>query len=189
MERLNPHPLNPPRPREPWFIRGRTAWTGIAPLALFIVSGVTASQSRWEIAGVALVFAGQMLRAWAAGCLLKNHELMTAGPFAWTRNPLYLGSGIIGLGYVLLSGVAWSLLPLLAAFTVIYLPTIRYEEARLRELFGDRLNDYFARVPRFFPRWPGRPTLGPFRWTTLVRNREWEAALANTAGSLLFLLT
>lgn len=180
-----PLPLNPAA--EPWFLRWRMAGTIALPFALLGISRWSGAPARWDAAGVTLVMGGQLLRVWASGCLQKNQTLTVEGPFAWTRNPLYLGSLIIGLGYVLLSGVVWSASLLVIVYVLIYRPTIQFEETRLRELFGASLDDYFARVPRLLPRPPRRLTLGPLRWATLRRNREWEAAIANLIGTLLFL--
>jgi hypothetical protein len=91
------------------------------------------------------------LRAYAAGYVRKNAELTRTGPYAYTRNPLYLGSMMIAFGFAAAAG-SWVILIVLAVlFAVIYLPTIRSEEAYLREHFAG-FEEYAAKVPRLLPR-------------------------------------
>ena len=108
------------------------------------------------IGGVISVL-GLALRAWASGHIRKNAELATSGPYAYTRNPLYLGSFIMALGFTIASG-RWLLLILVAGlFLGIYLPVMRVESAALAELFGPRHAEYARQVPLFVPR------LSPYR--------------------------
>jgi protein-S-isoprenylcysteine O-methyltransferase Ste14 len=98
-----------------------------------------------------LVGPGVWLRGFASGYVRKNTELATTGPYAHTRNPLYLGSMMIAFGF---AAAAWSWIILLALailFAVIYLPTIRSEEAYLRVAFAG-FDAYAAQVPRLLPR-------------------------------------
>lgn len=125
------------------------------------------------LAGLVLALAGGLVRAWAAGAIRKNRVLTTHGPYAFTRNPLYVGTFLIGLGFAVASGVVWFLAAFLVFFTVIYGKTMRREEKRLAELFGEEFDRYATAVPRFLPRlasWsdvtgetsparPARPTL------------------------------
>ncbi len=98
-----------------------------------------------------LVVPGLWLRAFAAGYVRKNAELTRTGPYAYTRNPLYLGSMLIAFGFATAAASLPILLALAVLFAAIYLPTIRSEEAYLREHFAD-FDDYAARVPRLLPR-------------------------------------
>src|ERR1700740_867815 len=79
-----------------------------------------------------LVVPGVWLRAYASGYVKKNTELTVTGPYAFTRNPLYLGSMLIAFGFALASRSMWIVLALAALFAVIYIPVIRSEEAFLR---------------------------------------------------------
>ena len=98
-----------------------------------------------------LVVPGLWLRGYAAGYVKKNAELTQTGPYAYTRNPLYLGSMLAAFGFAAASR-RWELVVLLAAlFLVIYLPVILSEEKYLRANFAS-FNDYAARVPRLLPR-------------------------------------
>lgn len=98
-----------------------------------------------------LVGPGVWLRAYAAGYVRKNAELTQTGPYAYTRNPLYLGSMLIAFGFAAAAG-SWVILVALAVlFAVIYVPTIQSEEVFLREHFAG-FEAYAARVPRLLPR-------------------------------------
>jgi len=98
-----------------------------------------------------LVVPGLMLRAYASGYVRKNAELTTTGPYAYTRNPLYLGSILIATGFGAASMNVWLVLALVLLFLAIYIPVIRGEEDYLRTHFSS-FNDYAAHVPRLFPR-------------------------------------
>ncbi len=132
------------------------------------------------IAGAAVSVVGLLLRAWASGHIRKNDALTTSGPYAYTRNPLYLGSFLLGLGFTIGSG-RWVLGFLFAAlFLGIYLPVMGVESATLAQLFGERFQDYARDVPLFLPRvTPYRSDGGRIRFDTrlYIRYREYRAAL------------
>lgn len=94
---------------------------------------------------------GIAIRAHAAGHVRKNAELTTSGPYAYTRNPLYLGSILIAAGFAVAAMSWWIVLALALMFTLIYVPVIRSEEKFLRATFAGYA-DYAMRVPRLFPR-------------------------------------
>lgn len=98
-----------------------------------------------------LVVPGLLLRAYASGCVHKNSELATTGPYAYTRNPLYLGSMLIAFGFALAARSPWIALALAVLFAVIYWPVILSEEEYLREHFSG-YREYAGRVPRLLPR-------------------------------------
>jgi protein-S-isoprenylcysteine O-methyltransferase Ste14 len=127
--------------------------------------------------GLPVSIAGLGLRAWAAGHLSKNEELTTSGPYAWLRNPLYLGTLITASGLVVAAQSCWLALLFAAAFLLIYLPAIELEEQRLAELFP-AFADYATRVPLLLPRRPSNPSPLPFRWSLYRRNKEYKALLA-----------
>jgi protein-S-isoprenylcysteine O-methyltransferase Ste14 len=137
-------------------------------------------------AGAPLALLGLLIRAWAAGAIRKEEELTTGGPYAHTRNPLYLGSLLLGLGVTVAGGHwAWPLL-FLAFFAAAYGRTMASEHRLLAELFGERHAAWAAHVPAFLPRlspWrePGAEQAS-FSWRRYRRNREWEAALGALAG-------
>jgi protein-S-isoprenylcysteine O-methyltransferase Ste14 len=138
------------------------------------------------IGGTALAVAGQSLRLWAAGHLVKSDTLTITGPFAYTRHPLYLGSTLIGLGLCTASGMWWSFVLVGVVFGVFYVPTARHEEEFLRGVYGEAYARYCEAVPAFGVRLsrygasepisanPG----GGFEWARIVRNREHHTAVA-----------
>src|SRR5689334_6463908 len=86
--------------------------------------------------GCAVALIGLMIRAYAAGVIEKNARLAVSGPYAYTRNPLYLGSAIAALGISIASGKWWLFVLAAAFFGSVYMPVIRREQVRMRELFG-----------------------------------------------------
>ena len=82
----------------------------------------------WSLAiGGAIAVVGLLIRAWASGHIRKNQTLAVSGPYAYTRNPLYLGSFIMGLGFTIASGVWWLAILFALLFLGIYLPVMRAE--------------------------------------------------------------
>ena len=139
--------------------------------------------------GGAVVATGLIVRGWAAGVLEKDRELAQSGPYAFTRNPLYLGSFVIGVGAVVAGGRIWIGAVFLAFFTWTYRGAMARESGRLEERFGERYRRYRQAVPVFVPRLtPYRPTPeavpapARFSLSRYVRNREWEALLGGVAG-------
>src|SRR5262249_11617000 len=90
----------------------------------------------WVVAGGVFVIAGLAVRAAASGHIRKNAELATTGPYAYTRNPLYLGSILIAVGFVLAARNIWIAVAAILMFVIIYLPVIRAEENYLRSTFA-----------------------------------------------------
>jgi hypothetical protein len=143
---------------------------------------------------LALVLPGLCLRGYAAGCVKKNRELTVTGPYAHTRNPLYLGSMLIATGFAL-ALLSWPVALLLASgFAVIYVPVIASEERFLRAAFPE-FEAYCRRVPRLIPRLiPAdhsgtESEAGSFSLSLYLRHREYNAAIgaALLYLSLLFL--
>ena len=167
-----------------WAARWRVP-VGFAAGAVYLVFSQPTPRSLLVGGAVALV--GLLLRAWAAGCLDKNRDLATAGPYAYTRNPLYLGSALMGAGFALAAG-SWLIAGVFAGvFLLIYWPVIRREEAFLRSQFGDRYERYAAAVPLFLPS-PFVAQLDSLKFSRqhYIENREYEAALGY-AAALVFL--
>ena len=100
--------------------------------------------------GAILVLIGLAIRAFASGHVRKNEALSTSGPYAYTRNPLYLGSLFIGIGFVVAARSVWVGLVLVAMFYAIYLPVIQGEEVFLRRKFPE-FDEYARQVPRMLP--------------------------------------
>jgi protein-S-isoprenylcysteine O-methyltransferase Ste14 len=127
-----------------------------------------------------LVVPGLLLRGFASGYVKKNAELTTTGPYAYTRNPLYLGSILIAVGFALAARSFWIALVLVALFLAVYLPVIRAEEQYLRSVFPG-FDAYAARVPRLIPRIVGarRPVAesGAFSPALYRKHREYNALI------------
>ena len=141
-----------------------------------------------------LVFPGIWLRGYAAGYVKKNRELTATGPYAYTRNPLYLGSMLIAAGFAV-ALLSWPVaLILTLGFAVIYVPVIASEERFLRATFPG-FDDYCRQVPRLIPRLtPARQTgvqqgSGAFSLELYLKHREYNAGIgaALLYLSLLFL--
>ena len=138
------------------------------------------------LSGAVVSLFGLAIRAWAAGHIRKNSRLAVSGPYAFTRNPLYLGSFILGLGFTIASG-RWVLALVFGAlFLGIYFPVMRVEASTLTELFGDEYRAYKNAVPLFFPRiTPYRPADSDslrFDGSLYLRYREYRAALGLMAA-------
>jgi protein-S-isoprenylcysteine O-methyltransferase Ste14 len=132
------------------------------------------------LAGVTISLLGLLLRAWASGHIRKNSSLATSGPYAFTRNPLYLGNFLLGLGFTIGSG--WWPLGILfgVLFLGIYLPVMRVESQTLGQLFGDSYERYSRGVPIFLPRvtpYRSGETTTEFDRSLYMRYREYRAAL------------
>jgi protein-S-isoprenylcysteine O-methyltransferase Ste14 len=137
----------------------------------------------WTSIGIGTIIAvpGILLRALASGHVKKNDELTTSGPYAYTRNPLYLGSLIMAVGFAIAARSVWVLVLMVVMFCAIYLPVIRAEETFLRETFPN-FEEYAHNVPRLLPRLtafgkPGGAFSRPLYW----QHREYNAILGTAA--------
>lgn len=138
---------------------------------------------RFIAMGAILIVLGLLIRALASGHVRKNEALATSGPYAYTRNPLYLGSLLIGIGFATASRSWWVGFALVLMFFAIYVPVIRGEEKFLRERFPE-FDEYARRVPRLLPRVvPARfdGEVGRFSFELYMKHREWNALLGAAA--------
>lgn len=170
------------------FIQGKTriilAW-------LFaILLGVSARQFP-SIPGILVCFAGASIRFWASGYLRKDSRPAIGGPYAWVRNPLYLGTYLMAVGTALAAGNLWLFGAVTVLFAAIYHYIILDEETKLHRIFGASYARYCQLVPRFVPRvgpriWPKfRPvsaeTLSDVNPEASHREFSWELAMKNKA--------
>ncbi len=133
------------------------------------------------VVGFVFVALGEGVRFWSAGLLLKTKELMTAGPYSYTRNPLYLGRLLILTGVVLMvnlpNHLSWAALVVGWAFFIFgYMRRKeRVEPARLREEHGEVYDQYFSAVPALFPAFHPYEDATPAKWSMqrMMRNREY----------------
>jgi protein-S-isoprenylcysteine O-methyltransferase Ste14 len=169
---------------------GKTGWQKIArrvrvPLG-FVVAAVFLVFARpsWQTLAWSLLLV--LPRAYAAGYVKKNAELTRTGPYAYTRNPLYLGSMGIAAGFAVAAGRWWLVLLLVGMFLAIYVPTILSEEAFLRGAFPS-FEEYARKVPRLLPRLsPARfgissDGIGRFSGERYRHHREYNALMGAVA--------
>lgn len=135
-------------------------------------------QWKWLLWGAGIAICGLILRGYAAGHLRKHKQLAISGPYAFTRNPLYLGSVLLAVGFSVASH-SWISTLLLAAYLAIFYPiVIRREQAELTKLYGAAFVEYASQVPAFWPRLsPAMASTEQFSWTLYRQNREYEAAI------------
>ena len=173
-----------PRPLS-FYEAGLSNWPAIArkirvPLGFFFAAAylwLAHPSPKSIVAGSVMVIPGLILRGIASGFVQKNTQLTTAGPYAHTRNPLYLGSMILAAGFAVAARSLWIAVILLALFLFIYIPVVRSEENFLRAHFPE-FNDYARRVPRFVPRLKTQQSGGgSFSPGLYWKHREYNALL------------
>lgn len=142
----------------------------LGPIALIFATPTP----RLYAVGVAVAFGGEMIRVWASGHLEKNKKLTLSGPYRWTRNPLYLGSLLIGAGFALATGRLVLLVIVAVLYVAVYAPVMKREELHLAQAFPDDYPPFAARVPLFWPRAPRNEnsSSGGFSLERLLGNRE-----------------
>ncbi len=141
------------------------------------------------VKGAVIAAIGLAIRAWASGYLKKNEELTVTGPYAHTRNPLYLGTFVLGTGVAISAGTLWFTVLFMALYLFIYLPVMFAEAETMREMFPNDYEDYSKRVPLFHMRvMPYRMAAGgqthaavkradtSFDSSLYLRHREYRAA-------------
>jgi protein-S-isoprenylcysteine O-methyltransferase Ste14 len=132
--------------------------------------------------GLGIALLGVLVRIWSIGYLMKKAELANAGPYCRTRNPLYVGTWLIGCGFALNTAWPWNV-GLFTAFNLmfffIYRAQIALEEEMLSSIYGPAYDEYRAHVPRFFPALKAwrKGDVGAFSLTRAFRNRAWEPVL------------
>ena len=141
--------------------RARPSWQSLLEGAVFIVLGLG-------------------LRAVASGHLRKNTEVTASGPYAYVRNPLYLGSLLVAAGFAVAARDWWLAAGMLAFFLAVYLPVILSEEAWLRANFPE-FEEYARRVPRLWPRFGAGAAPGRFSRELYLQHREYNALLGAVA--------
>lgn len=174
------HPT--PTPFKTWmiklgefFFRNRS-WTPIPWLVFLALCPFKRSSDliTW-VPGLAFLVLGEWLRLWAVAVVGKGsrtrgggvERLVTYGPYAHVRNPLYLGNFLLTMGAVFISELLWVVPIAIGLFTIQYLSIILWEEQVLTERFGSGYTAYCQRVPRWIPRWrpsSQEPTDIPYQW-------------------------
>jgi protein-S-isoprenylcysteine O-methyltransferase Ste14 len=159
------------------------------PLGFVVAAAVLYLATPREVtilAGLPFAVAGALLRAMAAGIIRKDSILATAGPYAWTRNPLYFGSFLLTLGFAIMSASWIAALILIIPSLVIYPNVIRNEEAHLERLFPEDFRRYRDSVPRFIPKFGQFER--SFSFKQYLANREYNTAIGFAAVLAVFIL-
>ncbi|MGZ8377562.1 MAG: methyltransferase family protein [Gemmatirosa sp.] len=171
---------------KPWSIQRLRVPLGFVVAALYLWAATRSEWLSWRslAIGGAVGVIGLLIRAWAAGHIVKNDRLATTGPYAHTRNPLYFGSFLLAAGCAL--AVHWGLLIAVAIFWLaVYAPVIQRERAFVSARFPEAYAEWERHVPSFVPRltpWRGSGRLAtsdtpPFDLKLYLFHREWQAAL------------
>jgi len=139
--------LIPKTRKEIWLNRVRV-W--LPPV--FVVVAVALRKPEWNLWGIPFVVVGEGIRTWAAGHLVKDETLTVGGPYAYCRNPLYLGSLLNTIGFLGILG-DWALAGVFVPIALaVYLPTVKQEEHYLRRMHGHTFDEYRRKVPGIVPR-------------------------------------
>jgi protein-S-isoprenylcysteine O-methyltransferase Ste14 len=124
--------------------------------------------------GFPVAIAGLAIRAWAAGHLRKNQQLTVSGPYAFVRNPLYIGTLLTAIGCTIAAAQPYLAAFIGVVFLFVYLPVMEQEERHLANLFPE-FAAYAQRVPQLAPRIPSSLPAQSFSWSVYVQNKEQKA--------------
>ena len=131
------------------------------------------------VLGLPLAVLGEAVRIWASGHIEKTRRLATGGPYAHSRNPLYVGSLLMALGVAVACASPWVVLAVAAYFLAFYPSVMREERGFLARTFPDEHAAWVSSVPLFWPRLtPGGPRATRFELARVRMNREWRTAAA-----------
>ena len=167
-------------------MRRRTFFALAGPLPLLLIA---IPKPSWFAAGALFSLIGALIRVWAAGSIVKDQRLCDGGPYAFVRNPLYLGTLLALVGYCVMSGRWWTPLVWLPLFALFYVPTIAREEQDLSRKFGARYEEYQRRAPPLFPGLRRGKCEEPIPFSlrhALVKNREYQGLLGTLGMIVLF---
>lgn len=174
-------------------ITTKTVLAAVIAVVLFYLAKDKDLRPVWFVPGALVTLGGEWLRLWAAGHLRKNKQLTTTGPYSYVKNPLYIGTLLITIGYsamaqniyIMIGGFVW--------FFIYYAPYKKKQEnEKLVGSFGDAWTVYDKAVPDYLPRLTPYPGRGSNRWSYEVvkENSEHETAIGVFIGFavLLYLL-
>jgi protein-S-isoprenylcysteine O-methyltransferase Ste14 len=179
--------LIPKTKKEIWLNRVRV-W--LPPV--FVIVAIILRKPEWNLWGIPLVALGESLRTWAAGHLVKDETLTVGGPYAYLRNPLYLGSLLNTIGFLVILGDWLLAAAFFAVALAIYVPTVRQEEDYLRRMHGKAFDAYVGAVPGVLPRLtPAKLDItevrnSRFQWRWVWENDEHRTWVAFAAVLALF---
>jgi len=126
------------------------------------------------LAGLPIVLLGEYIRFWSNGCITKTEKLTTFGPYAYVRNPLYLGTNLMMVGFCVISGNPWASAIVMTAYYFIYRKQILLEERDLETAFQEDYRKYKQHVPKIIPNFKRYPYAQSekFHMNNLKRNKE-----------------
>ncbi len=151
----------------------------IYPFGFFVIFFCSLNDASIR-AGIGYIIAGTLIRLWSNGYAIKNDKLTTSGPYAFVRNPLYLGTFLIAIGFVIILKSQPPYLEWLAggifllALSFMYYRTIKGEQGMLLAKYKDAYSDYCKQVPAMVPclipyskgeKWP-------FKLQRLINSKE-----------------
>jgi len=156
--------------------RWRVRLGQVLGLALLVLALPTPRTLVW---GFTVALVGEALRLWASGHIEKTQTLATGGPYAHTRNPLYLGSLLMAVGLCVAAASLWVALAVTVYVLAFYPLVMREESLFLRGKFPTAYEAWERAVPVFLPRLrPAGPASSRFEWRRVALNREWRTCLA-----------
>jgi protein-S-isoprenylcysteine O-methyltransferase Ste14 len=163
----------------------KTVLAGIVAIVMFWIARNEALEARWFVPGAVVALLGEGLRLWAAGHLRKNKQLTTTGPYSYVKNPLYIGTLLITVGYSAMAKNQWILIAGFVWFFIYYAPYKKKQEnEKLIGSFGEAWTVYDRAVPDYLPRltpYPGRGT-NRWSWDVVKENSEHETAAGVLVG-------
>lgn len=171
-----------------WLFRKRTSLPLPIVAALLLIPAADSTiRGELLIAGVAIVVVGELIRLWGVhhiGAVSRTRSerlgpLIDSGPFAWVRNPLYIGNILLWVGFAVTAQLLW-LAPVIAVLLALeYHAIVRWEERLLETRMGESYRDYMRRVPRWIPR-PGARAPADHRAAF-----SWRQTLYSERGTLI----
>lgn len=163
----------------------KTVLAAVVAVILFYLAKDKMLEPGWFLPGAAVTLLGEWLRLWAAGHLRKNKQLTTTGPYSYVKNPLYIGTLLITLGFSAMAMNPWIMIGGFVWFFIIYAPYKKKQEnEKLVGSFGDAWTVYDKAVPDYLPRLTPYPGRGANRWSYEVvkENSEHETAVGVLIG-------
>lgn len=171
-------------------ITTKTVLAAVVAVVLFFLAKGKQLEPAWFVPGALIALLGESLRLWAAGHLRKNKQLTTTGPYSYVKNPLYIGTLLITLGYSAMAMNIWIMVGGFAWFFIYYAPYKKKQEnEKLVGSFGDAWSVYDKAVPDYLPRLTPYPGRGGNRWSfdVVKENSEHETAVGVCIGLVVML--
>ena len=181
-------PMTSEAPTGAWLFRYRSFLPVPLALMLLLIRSGEVDGRALTAAGALIVVAGQSLRLWAVrhiGTISRTRTtrygpLMTGGPYAIVRNPLYVGNWLLWTGFAVWSRLLWMLPIAWMVFFVQYRAIAKWEAAFIRSKYLTAYDEYAAEVRPWMPRWPPRAAL-----LAVTPLHPWRDVFFSERGTLL----